>query len=317
MAITRLGRHERVLNGWVDSLNGGINDTVTTLTVNDATGTPTGGDWRLLIGTEILLVTSRASNVLTVVRGQEGTSAASHSDAAEVTAVATATGITTRLLDCYGVGFSRDTPQLDRPHGRMWDKSGTVLTESSFTWLNQGTATASDNNGILMAMPSEASHNVRGKYVTAPSTSYSVKCKIRFGPGFGTPGASGSHMGIFFRESSTNKLVTLSCYYGGDIEFRDWTGVTARGSLTGGTVALSFLEDALWLEIVDDGTYIIGRASHDGANYANGNPTWTGHFKELRTTHMAGGADQVGFYANSGSGSAGALFHFESFTITP
>ena len=72
-------------------LNGGINDSTTSIALSAGTGarfpTPTGGDYFLLTligltGTsesswEIVKVTTRSTDLLTVVRAQEGTAAAS------------------------------------------------------------------------------------------------------------------------------------------------------------------------------------------------------------------------------------------------
>ena len=61
-----------------------INQTVTTLTVNNASslpavdGNPASVDFRVLIDNEILAVTNVVGNMLTVVRGQNGTAAAAH-----------------------------------------------------------------------------------------------------------------------------------------------------------------------------------------------------------------------------------------------
>ena len=72
-------------NNSSSTLNGAINDTVTSITLNDSSGmpAPSGVDYFLLTITNILTgtwevvkVTDNTANVLTVVRGYEGTAQA-------------------------------------------------------------------------------------------------------------------------------------------------------------------------------------------------------------------------------------------------
>ncbi len=76
---------ETFVNGAAQTdLNGAINNSVTSLIVDDASGFPTTGTFRIKIDTELLQVTDVSGNTFTVVRGVEGTSAASHLDEALV-----------------------------------------------------------------------------------------------------------------------------------------------------------------------------------------------------------------------------------------
>ncbi len=69
-------------NNAATKLNGGINNSVTSLVVNSATAFPTTGYFSIIIDTEIMIVTAVSGTTFTVKRGQEGTSAASHSSGA-------------------------------------------------------------------------------------------------------------------------------------------------------------------------------------------------------------------------------------------
>ena len=79
-----MARYERIVNNIATTLNGAINDSVTSVTVTDGSSYPSEGDYRILVDTEVMQVTARSSNVLTVVRGVDGTTAASHADASNV-----------------------------------------------------------------------------------------------------------------------------------------------------------------------------------------------------------------------------------------
>jgi hypothetical protein len=71
---------ERFANTAQDTLDGSINNSVTTLDLDDASEFPSTGNFRIKIENEIMLATARSSNTLTVVRGYEGTTAATHSN---------------------------------------------------------------------------------------------------------------------------------------------------------------------------------------------------------------------------------------------
>jgi hypothetical protein len=81
---------EQFVNNAQTTLNGAINNSVTSLVVTSATGFPTVGNFRLLIDSEIMLVTAVSGTTFTITRGIEGTTAASHSSGAPVTHILTA-----------------------------------------------------------------------------------------------------------------------------------------------------------------------------------------------------------------------------------
>lgn len=72
-------------NNWETTINdsGGIDDSVTSVVVTDSTGHPTV-PFKITIDDEIMNVTNVTSNTLTIVRGQESTSAAAHTDGTAV-----------------------------------------------------------------------------------------------------------------------------------------------------------------------------------------------------------------------------------------
>lgn len=86
---------ERFSNGAQTTLSGGITESATTLVVASALRFPTAGNFRILIGDELLLVTEVADTTFTVLRGQEGTTAASHLMGATVSGVITAGALAT------------------------------------------------------------------------------------------------------------------------------------------------------------------------------------------------------------------------------
>jgi hypothetical protein len=91
---------EQLANNAASILTAAIPDAVaTTLTVANGTVFPATGNFRIIIDTELLLCTSRSGNTLTVTRGIEGTTAASHLNGAAVTHVLTQAGLLQYLTE--------------------------------------------------------------------------------------------------------------------------------------------------------------------------------------------------------------------------
>jgi len=93
---------EQYTNAVETTLNGSINNTTTTVVLTDASTFPTAG-FRIKIENEIMYVSSRSSNTLTVVRGQEGTTAASHAGGLPANHV-----LTKGALDRFRIGILGD-----------------------------------------------------------------------------------------------------------------------------------------------------------------------------------------------------------------
>jgi hypothetical protein len=117
------------------------------LTVASAAAFPSSGNFRLLIDSEILLVTAVAGNTFTVGRGQEGTTAAAHANGAYATHVLTAGALTGHFaslenantylaLNTFGAGL------ITSPFG-----SGTN-NEAFGAGAGRGAATGSNNTFV-------------------------------------------------------------------------------------------------------------------------------------------------------------------------
>src|SRR3954464_10225611 len=91
---------EQFANRSTTTLSSGINNVTTTIPVVDFTTFPGSTPFRIIIDSEVMLVTAGAgSNTWTAIRGYEGTSAVSHSSGAIVKHTLTAGGL---------IGFQRD-----------------------------------------------------------------------------------------------------------------------------------------------------------------------------------------------------------------
>jgi hypothetical protein len=90
---------ELIQNSSASTLNATINNVVTSLTVANGAVFPATGNFRILVDSELMLCTARASNVLTVTRGVETTTAAGHTSGAAVTHIITALGLSTYISE--------------------------------------------------------------------------------------------------------------------------------------------------------------------------------------------------------------------------
>lgn len=89
---------ENLSNDFETTLNGGINDIVTTLVVTSATGAPEA-NFRIRIDDEIMMVTAKAGTTWTVTRGLEDTTPAAHANLAPLAHVMTLGGLTQYLRE--------------------------------------------------------------------------------------------------------------------------------------------------------------------------------------------------------------------------
>jgi len=281
------------------TLNGAINNSVTTITVNSGSVFPSTGNFRIRIGDEIMLVTARSTNDLTVVRGQEGTAAASASNGADVIHILTAGGLTRWAQDNDALWGYSGSPPL----GKLVDDNGsTILAVSDFTWVNQGGASATDQNGtILLRAPAAAGENVRALVRTAPSAPYSYiaavqGCAMREGV---------QNFGIGFRQSSSGKFVVLHLVCDGShpkrIAVYRMTSATALGSAPLAPTSLMHVGKYVWLKIEDDNTNLIFSVSFDGFEFIQ-------IHSESRTAHLlTTGPDQVTFEVNNQGSTLSAM----------
>lgn len=301
---------ELVTNNASSSLNGAINNSVTSLVVASASGFPSTGNFRILIDSEILLVTAVAGTTFTVTRGVEGTSAASHIDTSAVTHILTAAGLKAFRGDALLSGvyaslpspgtsgrlyLPTDGPYLLRDNGSAWDAFGPVqklyVPDSSlFSWINQGGASVSTTGGpIVLNVPASGAKNNRVRVKSAPATPYTITARIQ---GVAFP-SDYWNFGLLFRESGSGKLHTYQIGHISNVtmnssKFTDPSTFSAF-YLSASVVSLP-MGVPEWLRIADDGTSRICSFSYDGVNF---HPFHTVGRTDFLT------ADQVGFFGNS------------------
>lgn len=292
-----IARREQFVNDASTTLNGAINNTVTSITVTDGSVFPATGDARLIIEDEIVLMTSRATNVLTVVRGVDGSAAVSHSDASGIKAIMTAAQISQAVDDAW-FGSTGKKPY------RLLNDSNVTLTSSDFTWINQGTSSVADDPfGGMTVTINETTGDWKMLHKAAPTPPYVLTAHILFGPG-ATYSTSGTLAGIGGRESSTGEFMIINLETGDIAQASRYDSPSTFNSVWGSHTPFDFDYDQMWVQFEDDNTNLFARVSNDGVNFFQIGT-------EGRTVFMAGGADQIIWVFNP-RGGADKLIHLRS-----
>jgi hypothetical protein len=162
---------EQYANNPVTTLDGAIDNAVTTVVVANGSVFPSTGEFRLVVDDEIMLVTNRVTDTLTVTRGVEGTAAASHLDLALARCSMTKQSLLNLTRDGYKLDTFANRPSAGR-EGRVFIPSdnpvigyydtgsawklfehGPMFTAPTLatlgTWVNQQAATYTQVDGFL------------------------------------------------------------------------------------------------------------------------------------------------------------------------
>ena len=301
------------------TLSGDIDNSTTSINVAGAMGFASG-NFRILIDSEIMLVTGVSGTTFTVSRHQEGTSASAHSNGAAVKHVLTAGALDAHdqndlaAYDTFANRPAAGTPGriflptdglfIERDNGAAWEKLGPIWPmtppqASDFsTWVNQGTSTCIDNKGAIWL---QAAYNngesIRGRVKAYPAGSFTVE--MAFIANIWAYASSDVAAGLMIRDSTGGKIVAYGLGGGsGSMEIHGYnynSATSLSGSVTGWPSAMHFSEQAvIWLKYYDDGTTNrVISCSLDGV-------TWTQLVSISRTDWMT--PNQIGIFANGGDG---------------
>lgn len=325
-------------DNWVSTLSASYTSGGTSLSVTDATLLPSSGDYYVLVqaegvnGSEVFKVTSRASNVLTVVGAQANTSAANHASGATVQGAILTSGAITQLRTdlissltaaAFDTATSSGTVQggynlvyiNDGPYQALWNGSaweyfiadvGKVVRPvlSAFTAVNGTGATATASGGginVKSNAPGNLVENYQLWVASTPTAPYTVTviADVAFN------GIDYAQFGAVLRESSTGKFVGTS-YLNSSTNglckrFGKYNSATAINSdylldTDGANWRMARWEPMrVSLRFVVDATNISAYWSLDGLVWEQ---TDTARSK---TDFLAGGPNQFGFYISGGS----------------
>lgn len=219
------------------TLASGISSTgATSMTLSDVTGLPTSGNIRALVDSEIVVVTLNGTATITIARGQESTTAATHTSGATVNFIITAGGLKQWRSDNYLVGpygsrpaagnagsiyQDNDSPTKGVDNGSSWDtyyRDQIVLPVVLGTFTGVGYSDPSvtidpalyiENKGAFQYyyyIGSNAGTHQIGAYVVPRNTSSTVDWTATVGIQMNTPSTANVHAGICVYETSSGKF---------------------------------------------------------------------------------------------------------------
>lgn len=144
---------EQVSNSATTTLSAGINSSDASLTVASASLFPTSGRFRILIDSEILIVTAVSGTTFTVTRGAEGTTGASHSNGATVRLILTAASFDAYVRDrgAFSVGLADMKPAVAGTYDEEFEGTADTLPAD---WAWSSTPSGSDSWKLNSRWPS-------------------------------------------------------------------------------------------------------------------------------------------------------------------
>ena len=179
-----------------------------------------------------------------------------------------------------------------------------ALDQSSWSWVNQGSATVNQQDGIVYILsPAAGSTNLRGRFKTAPSPPYTITALLV--PCFASATFINSLQlaGIAFRESGTGEIEIIctanfhfsSANAPAAVWAANYNSATSANAVIGAerNIGLSG-GNPIWLRIIDDNTNRIYKMSSDKVN-------WYTIATVGRTAFLT--ADQVGIVVTNQGGS--------------
>lgn len=313
---------EQFANDAESTLDGDIDDSVTSLDIASIGAFPTTGQFRIRIDDELLLVTAVSGITFTVTRGVEGTTADSHTDTTSVVHVLTKAAREKWREDNVGSDTLANRPaagrtgalfipsdglSIQRDSGAAWMSFGPVFRQiqppvvSDFTWVNQEGATAVDQGGtILLTDPEHNGIDARLLVKAAPSTPYTITARfVRCCRAFS--GSAFVRFGLLFRDSGGDAFRAILWQFtpnssnGTKIAVHSYA---APSGVVSALLAATFIgvdEDNSYFRIEDDGTDRNFYVSPDGITYLR-------IYTEANDAGFT--ADQVGFVLDNNVSSA-------------
>jgi len=244
---------EQYANGASTTITEDLDASENGVDVTSATGFPTAGNFRVLVDSEIMIATGVSGSTFAVVRGAEGTTAATHTNGATITHIVTKDSTRALFSQLYGCGWRQP------------------ILGSDWTWVNQGTATSSEGGGALsIYAPAVSGNNMRILKRSAPGTPYTISAVLRqMSWKVNYPFA-----GIGWRQSSDGKLVLFGLTSANGITLQKYTSATAYSATY--TLSPAVSGDAMWgnafgapmvLRINDTGTNRVCSIGYNGMDW--------------------------------------------------
>lgn len=307
---------EQFQNNASTTLANSITAGATSIAVVSGASFPATGNFRVVIGIEIVLVTANSANTFTVLRGQENTTATPHPSGTSVLHELTQGSLLQFVGDAVLSGTYANLPsaavagraQLDsdgpfwfQDTGSAWLPFGPVVPmtlpiDANYTWVNQGSAlTSSANGSVVMTLQGAGSKQGRLRVLAVPATPYKITALLACV----TEPIDYYNFGLIWRNSGAGTFVAFemgqSTTY--NMAVSKYNSPLSFNSSYKNVVANTLMQTGrpLWLRIADDGTNRLSSYSFDGSTFY----TW---HSVGRTDFLT--ADQVGWYVNNQNANA-------------
>jgi len=244
------------------TLNGGINDVVTSVVVADGSIFPADGNYVIRCEDELMRVTARSTNTLTVTRGYAGSTAVSHTTGVDVWQTVEKDALLAYIAE---QGHSRMISQSDGQKHRILDTDGVTLATADFTVVSTGTSEDDLSWGGMRQVPAPISGiRTQPMVKTQPSTPYTLTAHVATD----TPadyGTSSNLFGICLRESSTGRMFLTWARPGDRIQTNRMTDASTFSTALGQIDFFRRLD--AWFRITNDGVDMNASVSFDGVNF--------------------------------------------------
>lgn len=261
---------EQYANGASTTISEDLDASETGVDVTSTTGFPTTGNFRVLVGSELMIVTAVSGSTFTVVRGAEGTTAATHTNGDAITHILTKDSHRAIFSQIWGAGFRQ------------------AIQGSSFAWINQGSATSTDTAyGVSLYCPAGSGENIRLLKMTAPTPPYTLTAVLSFI----MFNASSANFGLMWRSSGNGYLTGFSLRYDRQVYIYKWTSATVFSAAYSRTYTseLTTPMNPIILRIKDDNSNRKCYLSPNGVDFME-------VFSIGRTDFHT--PDEIGFYGN-------------------
>jgi hypothetical protein len=309
------------------NMGGTLSSGATSITVASEIQIPSTGTFRALIQNELIKVTAVSSHTWTVVRGDGGTTAATHLDGTTIYVVVTKEALDalvsvqlngTETSNRRILNFDNSFTVADNSGNGRVDISSSPYAEvivppvlGSFTLDGHsvpGTPTATtQGRSIYIYHPGTTADSNVEFYITVPATPYSVIAKIiPFGLLWGF-----TSIGLYFGDGTKLSRIVYQLNSNAIIvdRFSTWNTFNTNSPFVQASSLLSLIR---WLKIRDTGTTKSFHISPDGINfmqvYSESSSTY------LTTTRVGVCVNGLTTGANNGK-VAGAIL--ESWQVTP
>lgn len=276
--------YELTANNYATTLSGAAGSGDATISVASTTGAPSAtlGNWRVLVDSELMLVTSVSGTTLTVTRGIEGTVAASHSSGAAVTHVLTAASLIQVLRDQSPFGrFTLPPIATGGP------------TTTQFGWINQNSGTVDATyNAVALGLPANSADSITMLVKTIPATSYVVTAYLD-----STLISNTAESMLILRKSSDGTFIGFGQYVSGNVlNLFVGHGTSAGPAITVVDSSVISTQMYKWFKVADDGANRTYHVSIDGLH-------WTQFYTQAHATPLV--PDQIGFGGEARNASYG------------